>query len=122
MTEPYCSQVRSLYMVELVVADWPASIMWYRDLFGRAPALTDVGGQFALFEIGGNRLALKAGAPQPGNSLIVFEVADLPGLLARLAAQQVISEELIEASPEGYRRAVVRDLDGHRLCLFEWQR
>jgi catechol 2,3-dioxygenase-like lactoylglutathione lyase family enzyme len=122
MNLPGKGAFRSLYMVELIVSDWPASVAWYRDLLGLSPALTDVVKQFALFEVGDGRLALKAGAPQPGNGQLAFEVEDLIGLVERLAERRVVSEGPIQDSPEGYRRAVIRDPDGHRLCLFEWRR
>ena len=115
-------RIRALYMVELIVADWTMSVAWYRDLLDLAPVLSDEVKQFALFEIGGGRLALKAGAPQPGNGQLAFEVDDLLGLLKHLADRHIVSEGPIQDSPEGYRRAVIRDPDGHRLCLFEWQR
>lgn len=114
--------IQALYMVELSVADWPAATAWYRDVLGLTPVLTDAARQFVLFAVGGGRLALKAGTPEPGNTLVVFEVADLDALLARLAEQQVESEGPMTSSAEGYRRAIVRDADGHRLCLFEWTR
>jgi len=122
MNLPEAGRIRALYMVELIVSDWPAAVAWYRDLLGLSPALSDGVKQFALFEVGGGRLALKAGAPQPGNGQLAFEVEELPGLLQRLAEQHVVSEGPIQDSPEGYRRAVIRDPDGHRLCLFEWRR
>jgi catechol 2,3-dioxygenase-like lactoylglutathione lyase family enzyme len=120
MNLPEEGRIRALYMVELIVADWLASVAWYRDLLGLAPVLSDAVKQFALFEIGGGRLALKAGVPQPGNGQLAFEVEGLPGLLHRLAERHVASEGPIQDSPESYRRAVIRDPDGHRLCLFEW--
>lgn len=122
MDFPTKGRVRALYMVELIVADWLAAVAWYRDVLGLTLALTDAAQQFALFEVGSGRLALKAGVPQPGNGQLAFEVDDLPALLFRLAEQHVVSEGPIQDSPEGYRRAVIRDLDGHRLCLFEWRR
>ena len=52
--------------------------------------------------------------------LLTFEVDDLPTEAERLAAWGVLPEDPVKASAEGYRRAVVRDRDGHRLRLFDW--
>ncbi|HXG09053.1 MAG TPA: VOC family protein [Gemmataceae bacterium] len=112
--------IRGLYLVELTVADWPAAVAWYRDLLGLALLLRDEVNCFALLRAGAGRLALKAGRPDPGSVLLTFEVDDLPAELQRLAEQGVVSESPLKASPEGYRRALLRDPDGHRLCLFDW--
>ena len=105
-----------LFMVELAVADWAASIAWYSDRLGLPVVLRDEGNQFALLEAaGGGRIALKAGGPQPGGVIVHFQVADLATEIARIG---VPSET--KTSSEGYRRAVVRDPDGYAIELFEW--
>ena len=112
--------IRDLYLVEFTVADWPAAVAWYRDTLRLALLVCDDANQFALFRAGGGRLALKAGIPHPGTVLISFEVADLEQALACLAARGVAAESPPKTSVEGYRRATIRDLNGYRLCLFEW--
>ena len=57
---------------------------------------------------------------EPLFALISFEVADLEQALACLAARGVAAESPPKTSVEGYRRATIRDLNGYRLCLFEW--
>lgn len=111
--------IRNLAFVELTVADWSASVAWYRDVLGLEVQLLDEVGAFALLRAGGGRLALKAGKPEPGSVLVTFEVDDLPAELSRLAAHGVVPESPLKASPEGYRRALLRDPDGYRLCLFD---
>lgn len=105
-----------LFMVELAVADWVASVAWYRDRLGLRVALRDEANQFALLEAaGGGRIALKAGTQQPSGVTVHFQVADLSAEMTRLG---ITSEP--KTSPEGYRRAIVPDPDGYAIVLFEW--
>jgi predicted enzyme related to lactoylglutathione lyase len=119
----------SLFLVELTVADWLRSLDWYATVLGLPLLLRDDKGQFALFqaslshegeESGSTRIALKAGQPSPGTVLLTFAVGNLDEALQRLAKQGVTPEGPIKTSPEGYRRSILRDPDGHRLSLFEW--
>ena len=111
--------IPTLAFVELRVADWPAAVAWYRDLLGLPVVLHVEADRFALLQAGPANLALKAGQPQPGTILLSFEVVDLPAALARLEALGVSPEAPLKVSPEGYRRALLRDPDGYRLCLFD---
>jgi catechol 2,3-dioxygenase-like lactoylglutathione lyase family enzyme len=111
--------IRSLTFVELQVADWPAAVAWYRDLLGLEVVFRAEADRFALLRAGSGQLALKAGRPQPGSALLAFEVEDLPSELGRLAALGVTPEAPLKTSPEGYRRALLRDPDGYRLCLYD---
>src|SRR5947209_11454001 len=110
----------SLFMVELTVRDWPAAVAWYRDVLGLPLERLDAAGDFALFRAGPGRVALKAGEPRPAGARLYFHVADLSAELARLAALGVPPDGDVAVSPEGYRRAFVRDPDGHRLGSFGW--
>ncbi|MBV9126313.1 MAG: VOC family protein, partial [Planctomycetes bacterium] len=58
--------IRDLYMVELTVADWPAAVVWYRDVLGLKVQMLARTDQFALLNAGAGRLALKGGRPEPG--------------------------------------------------------
>ncbi len=109
-----------LYLIELTVRDWPASVSWYRDRLGLAVLLTDEPNQFALLAAGPARIAIKAGLPVPGSATITFLVSNLEGELSRLAAQGITPLGPIRSSPEGYRIARFHDPDGYRLDLFEW--
>ena len=73
---------------------------------------------FALFDAGGGQIALKAGESRPG-VLLAFEVTDLDGWVSRLGG---LIEGPVKSSAEGYRRARLRDPDGHEITLFEWER
>jgi predicted enzyme related to lactoylglutathione lyase len=114
--------LRGLYLVELTVADWPLSLGWYRDRLGLPVVLIDTPNEYALLQAGGVRLALKAGRPDPGSVRLTFDVADLDSELERLAANGILPDGPCKSSPEGYRRALLRDPDGYRLCLFEWSK
>jgi catechol 2,3-dioxygenase-like lactoylglutathione lyase family enzyme len=113
--------IRDLSFVELTVADWPAAVAWYRDTLGLELVLRVDADRFALLRAGSGRVALKAGLPLPGSVLLSFEVDDLPRELERLAELGVCPEEPLKASSEGYRRVILRDPDGYRLCLYDWR-
>ena len=110
----------TLYLVELTVSDWPAALAWYAEVLGVQPALRVEGDRFALFQAGPSRLALKQGQARAGSVLLTLEVADLAAKLASLESRGIRPEGPVKTSPEGYRRAMLRDPDGHRLSLFEW--
>jgi catechol 2,3-dioxygenase-like lactoylglutathione lyase family enzyme len=112
--------VRDLYMIELSVAHWPTALAWYRDQLGLQEILRVEADQFALLQAGSGRLALKVGRPEPGTVLVTFLVDNLPAELERLERHGVVVESGLRASPEGYRRALLRDPDGYRVCLFDW--
>lgn len=109
-----------LFMVELVVADWPRSERWYRLLLQSSPTVRDEANRFALFSAGSVNLSLKEGRPDPGASRLVFEVDDLPAEIVRLSDGGTEPDGEIKTSPEGYVRAFFRDPDGHRVGLFQW--
>ena len=111
--------IRNLAFVELQVADWPAAVVWYRDVLGLPVVLRVEADRFALLQAGSGQLALKAGQSQPGSVLLTFEVEDLPSALEHLARLGVMPEAPLKTSPEGYRRALLRDPDGYRLCLYD---
>jgi predicted enzyme related to lactoylglutathione lyase len=114
--------IRGLFMVELRVSDWDTSVHWYGEVLGLLLVPPTEPGKFALFESGGCRVALIAGEPVPGGVQLTFEVDDLAAELARLAKVGIVPVKPMKVSPEGYRRAIVLDPDGYRVCLFEWVR
>jgi hypothetical protein len=75
---------------------------------------------FALLGGEGMRVALKKGTPCPGGVLLNFEVDDLDAWLGRLAGLGVTLEGEVKSSPEGYRRARLRDADAYEISLFVW--
>ncbi|MFL5339115.1 MAG: VOC family protein [Gemmataceae bacterium] len=109
-----------LYLIELAVADWSASVAWYRDVLGLVAERIDEANRFALFHAGASRVALKAGEPKPGGARLYFQVTSLLRELERLAALGAPACGPVKANCEGYRRAFVRDPDGYCVGLFEW--
>ncbi len=107
-----------LAFVELTVSRWSEAVAWYRDVLGLAVALFVEKDSFALFRAGGGQLALKAGISHPGTVLLTFEVDDLDREADRLQSLGVVISPT-KTSDEGYRRILLEDPDGHRLCLFE---
>ena len=111
-----------LFLVELTVADWPASLAWYRDRLGLTVELVDETNRYALLAAGMGRVALKEGTPRPGSAKLVFQVADLTAELDRLRRLGITPAASVRSSSEGYRSIPFDDLDGHRIELFEWLR
>jgi len=104
---------------ELGVRNLPISSAWYRAALGLTVEHLDEPKGFALLSDGhGQRIALKEGVP--GSIRWQFEVTNLDGELARLAAAGFHPESDIQTSAEGYRRATFRDPDGNAVALFEW--
>jgi catechol 2,3-dioxygenase-like lactoylglutathione lyase family enzyme len=112
--------VRDLYFVELVVADWPKALAWYQEVLGLEILVRVEADQFALCRAGQTRLALKGGEPLPGTVLLTFEVADLSQAVRELAARDIALDSPLQTSAEGYRDVLLRDPDGYRICLFDW--
>jgi catechol 2,3-dioxygenase-like lactoylglutathione lyase family enzyme len=111
-----------LFLVELRVADWPASLAWYRDRLGLAVELLDEPNRYALLSAGPCRVALNAGTPSPGSTKLAFRVSDLGAEIERLGPAGISPTGPIRASIEGYRSVLLVDPDGHRVELFEWVR
>src|SRR5262245_62089785 len=109
-----------LFMVELTVTDWPRSVTWYRDVLRLTVGLIDEPNRFTLLTAGSSLVALKAGEARPGTVRLVFQVGDLDAELHRVGALGVTPEAPVKLTPEGYRRATLRDPDGYRIDLFEW--
>jgi predicted enzyme related to lactoylglutathione lyase len=109
-----------LAFIELSVPDWPAAVAWYRTVLGWPFAVQDAERQFALFDAGPVRVALKADATGATGVLLALQVDDLPGTLARLAEHGVQPLDGVKTSAEGYRRALLAAPGGHRLSLFAW--
>jgi predicted enzyme related to lactoylglutathione lyase len=110
----------ALYLVELTVGDWPAAVAWFGAVLDASPRSFPGREPYALFETAGGRVALKRGAPHPGGVLLALEVGDLTAELDRLAGRGIVPVEPPKVSAEGYRRAILRAPDGHRVSLFEW--
>ena len=95
---------------------------FYEEVLGLEVLMRDERGQFALLGAGSARLALKGGESGGEGVLLAFEVDELERWLDRLASLGVSCEGEVKASAEGYRRAKLRDPEGHGISLFEWTR
>ena len=107
-----------LAFVELGVRNLGISLGWYSRALGLDAEHLDIPGGFALLK--GGRIALKIGTP--GSVRLQFEVANLDAELSRLANLGIVPEGDLKTSDEGYRRATLRDPDGHPIALFERMR
>ena len=98
-------------------------VEWYRAVLGLRVLLRVIDDEYALIEAGDTRLAI-LGRPSPGEASprwsLGFEVADLEGVRARLAASGA-AIDVPGRNPEGFREIVVADPDANRLRLFAWQ-
>jgi predicted enzyme related to lactoylglutathione lyase len=123
MTPSNAEPELALYLTEIKVTQWPASVRWYVEVLGLRLALEDAANEYALLEAGPGRLALKAGA---GGVLareavrLVFEVADVDAERDRLLGLGV-AVSLPEESTEGYRAIRLHDPEGTPVTLFCWR-
>lgn len=113
-----------LYMTELSVSDIAASLTWYRDKLGLHVRVNDTDKKYVQFDAGG-QLSLREHRDTgkvDSQSIVYFEVENLTAELARLSKLNIVPDDDTTESEEGYRRAILRDPDGHRIGLFEWIR
>jgi predicted enzyme related to lactoylglutathione lyase len=108
------------FLIQLTVADWPASLAWYRDQLGLTVELLDEPNRYALLAAGPGRIALKAGTSNPGTTKVVLKVSNLDATIERLNRHGVVPLGPIRKSPEGYRSARFADPDGNAIEVFEW--
>jgi catechol 2,3-dioxygenase-like lactoylglutathione lyase family enzyme len=109
----------NLAFAELGVRNLAISLAWYRSVLGLTLELHDEPRGFALLkDDSGSKMALKQGPP--GAIRWQFEVPNLDAAIADLASKGIALESGIQASAEGYRRAVLRDPDGNAVALFDW--
>ena len=113
-----------LYMTELSVTDIAKSLAWYRDKLGLHVRVNDTDKKYVQFDAGG-QLSLREHhdtGKVDSQSIVYFEVENLTAELARLSKLNIVPDDDTTESEEGYRRAILRDPDGHRIGLFEWIR
>lgn len=110
--------------------DWEALVNWYRDVLGLKVLMRVEADGYAMLEAGGVHLAIKqAAAGTNGHtnghtngdgSRLYFAVEDLEAELRRLSDLGVPLVKPLKVTPENYRRAVIADPEGQRICLFDW--
>ncbi|MGL4421422.1 MAG: VOC family protein [Gemmataceae bacterium] len=100
----------TFYMLELGVTDLARAIAWYVAHLPVVVTRTDPACGFVLLEGAGCRLALKQ-HPSPSTGVLIhFEVKEL------------LPDQPIKASDEGYLRQKLSDPDGNTIILFQWQK
>jgi catechol 2,3-dioxygenase-like lactoylglutathione lyase family enzyme len=114
-------------MIQLRVANFERSLVWYRDVLGLTVLLRQSEEGFALLDLGGVRLALKRrmstapdALPVSEGPMLMFAVANATTAVAHLAASGTPIIKPLEANLEGYRRAIVADPDGYPIALFDF--
>lgn len=113
-----------LFMIELHVADWAATVAWYVETLGLRPLRTDEPHQFALLAAGNGRLALKGCSDDTGRASgvrLVFLVADVDAEHARLRAIGVEGSKPADHPREPYRETRLADPQGTPITLFAWR-
>lgn len=113
-----------LYMTELSVTDIAKSLAWYRDKLGLHVRIHDTDKKYVQFDAGG-QLSLREHRDTgkvDSHAIVYFEVENLTAELVRLSKLSIVPDDDTTESEEGYRRAILRDPDGHRIGLFEWIR
>lgn len=126
MSEPSGSQdVLELFMTEVRVFDWPATVRWYVETLGLRVLLSDEPNGFILLGAGQGRLALRrstATCEAVNHTRFVFRVPDVDAERARLLASGVPVTEPVENDRESYREVRLTDPEGTAITLFTWMR
>lgn len=88
------------------VSDFDAAVAWYERLFGRPPDVLPHERE-AMWHVGdASSIYVVLDAPRAGSALVTLAVDDL-------------AEHPTEPGPGGMPTAVLDDLDGNRIKLFE---
>ncbi|MEA2376971.1 MAG: hypothetical protein QOK00_2873 [Thermoleophilaceae bacterium] len=99
----------------LPVADYPAALVWYESLLGRAPDFHphDSEAVWQLADTGW--VYVVADSDRAGNGLLTLLVDDLDQHVGELAQRGFATE--IETLPGKVRRASIADPDGNRITF-----
>lgn len=114
----------ALFMTELEVVDWGATLAWYEQTLGLRVLLRDEPGQFALIGAGSGRLALK-GTSVPGGGpkgvRLIFLVLDVDAEYDRLRRLGQPVSPPADHPREPYRQLRLVDPSGTPITLFSWR-
>ena len=118
------SVLQRIDMVAMYVRDWPSALVWYRDKLGFVSAYVEDDHRFAV-------LALSGGGPvlhlvgdetrRPGHRnrcVPNIAVDDFDATLADLGARGVQILDVVDDSDDGYRLALLADLEGNELNIY----
>ena len=113
-----------LDIVTIQVRDWKAAVQWYTKTLGFEVAVSEEDDQFCLLTTGAALLGLAADHAEQSASTSEnrvapgFQVADLDATLARLRAEGVKVDPMIDGEGEGYRLARIWDPEDNRLHVY----
>jgi predicted enzyme related to lactoylglutathione lyase len=111
-------------MVSVNVKDWQAAIVWYQEKLSLTPSgLHEDPFCLMNFPEGGAVIALNGTGQAnsaPGNWHPVIQVSDLVATVAELKHRGVQFSRELKTSEEGFRTAVILDLEGNRIELFDY--
>jgi predicted enzyme related to lactoylglutathione lyase len=116
--------LKQLAMVSVNVKDWKAAVAWYQEKLGLTPSgLHEDPFCLMQFPEGESVIALDGTAHAdgvPGNWHPVVHVDDLVATVAELKRRGVQLSRELRASEEGFRTAVILDLEGNQIELFDY--
>lgn len=115
-------------IIQLPARDWQSLVNWYRDILGLKVLIRVEEDGYALLDAGKVQLAIKRhenaetnGQHEHGPKLY-FAVHNLDEELQRLSDLGVNILKPMKVTSENYRRAVIADPEGQRICLFDWHK
>jgi catechol 2,3-dioxygenase-like lactoylglutathione lyase family enzyme len=112
-----------LFMTELHVADWPATVGWYVEVLGLRLLRSDAERRFALLAAGNGRMALRGVEAPAGPATgvrLVFLVADVDAEHERLRSLGVEASPPADHPREPYRETRLTGPEGTPITLFAW--
>jgi catechol 2,3-dioxygenase-like lactoylglutathione lyase family enzyme len=111
--------VTQLHRIVVSVSALDRSLRFYRDLLGLRASVTEQGAARLPVGGGGTELFLHERDSQPSDLAVAlsFRVSELDETCARWAAGGGVVVDEPADQPWGERMAVVRDPDGHLVCL-----
>jgi predicted enzyme related to lactoylglutathione lyase len=116
--------VKQLAMASVKVKDWQGAVVWYQEKLGLTPSnLHDDPFCLMKFPEGEAVIALDGTGQAdgaPGNWQPVVQVDDLVATVAELKRRGVQFSSELKASDEGFRTAVILDLEGNHIELFDY--
>jgi predicted enzyme related to lactoylglutathione lyase len=115
-------------IIQLPARDWQTLVNWYRDILGLKVLVRVEEDGYALLDAGGVQLAVKRNETAETNGLhengpkLYFAVQNLDEEMKRLGDLGVNILKPMKVTSENYRRAVIADPEGQRICLFDWHK
>jgi predicted enzyme related to lactoylglutathione lyase len=118
----------NLAMIELRADNWERLVEWYHDVLGLPVLMRVPANSYAMLQAGHVHLAIKERSTAPPavqheeGTTLYFAVSDVEAELQRLMELGVPLLKPLKVTPENYRRVIIADPEGQRICLFDWQK